>query len=131
MRALTIGTFDLFHHGHVRLLERAAAFGDLTVGVNSDAFVERYKGRPTVDPVSVRADNVRPWASHVLVNDGPGIDLIRDLRPQLVVIGSDWIGRDYLTQIGTSEGELVTLNVAVVFLPRTPGISTSQLREAA
>ena len=54
MRVLTLGTFDVPHYGHLRLLERAAGFGDLFVGVNSDRFIKTYKGAaPAVPQVGV------------------------------------------------------------------------------
>ena len=130
---LTIGTFDLFHRGHQRLLERAATFGTLFVGVNSDRFVREYKRRDAADSQDVRVRNVAALAcvEQTVVNDGPGIDLIRDVSPSLLVIGSDWLPpADYPAQLGTSAGELAGLGVAVLFLPRTPGVSTTELLHA-
>lgn len=132
MRILTIGTFDLFHHGHARLIDRAAHLGTVTVGVNSDQFTRAYKGA-TVEDQDQRLDRVarHPGVADVTLNDGPGIDLIRRLMPDLLVVGSDWLGRYYPAQIGTTADELASLGVAVLFLPRTPGISTTELRTAA
>lgn len=132
MRVLTIGTFDLLHCGHIRLFRRAAQFGELHVGVNSDRFVESYKG-PTREPFADRWRRVEKvgCVHGIHENDGPGIDLIRALMPDLLAVGSDWLDRDYLRQIGTSAEELVALDVSVLFLPRTPGISTTQLRAVA
>lgn len=133
MRVLTIGTFDLLHCGHVRLFRRAAHFGELHVGVNSDRFVEKYKKRSPQERLDARCRRVA--AIHcvhgVHANDGPGIDLIRELMPDVLVIGSDWLDRNYLEQIGTTAEELVALDVSVLFLPRTPGISSTQLRAVA
>jgi cytidyltransferase-like protein len=133
VRVLTIGTFDLLHCGHIRLFRRAALFGELHVGVNSDRFVEAYKERPTADAFEVRCERVAAVRSvyEVHENDGPGVDLIRALMPDVLAIGSDWLDRPYLEQIGTTVEELVALDVSVLFLPRTPGISTTQLRAAA
>lgn len=132
MRVLTIGTFDLFHMGHGRLLERAAQFGTLTVGVNSDRFTTAYKGRPAQDE-RVRSYRVsqHPSVAGVLPNDGPGYDLIATHRPDLLVIGSDWLRRDYPLQLGMTVQDLEELEVGVLYLPRTPGVSTSQLRSEA
>ena len=97
---LTIGTFDLFHLGHLRLLERAAEFGRLEVGVNTDEFVASYKGRPPVVPFDERREIVEALRCVTIAprNDGPGRDLIREVMPDLLVIGMDWHGR-YLEQI--------------------------------
>lgn len=134
MRVLTIGTFDHLHEGHWRLLERASDYALerwVTVGVNSDRFVAEYKGVET-QPELVRMYEVSKEVSvaEVRLNDGPGIDLIRDVQPDLLVIGSDWLDRDYTKQLGTSADELAELGVSVLFLPRTPGISSTERRLA-
>lgn len=130
-RVLTIGTFDLFHLGHLRLLERAAQFGDLEVGVNTDAFVEAYKGSPPVAGEIERLGIVHAlkcvaWAT---LNDGPGRELIIERQPDLLVIGMDWHGR-YLEQIGFNGPEFDSLGIGIVYLPRTPGVSTTERRGA-
>lgn len=132
MRVLTVGTFDCFHLGHERLLARAAQYGPLTVGVNSDLFMAAYKG-PCAQNENARAARVadEQGVEEVVFNDGPGIDLIREIHPDLLVIGSDWLGRDYPAQLGTTADELTDLGVAVLFLPRTPGYSSTALRAAS
>lgn len=130
---MTIGTFDTFHRGHDALLARASGFGRLIVGVNSDRFVEQYKGQFPVETQLRRIERVYAhWAvDDVFLNDGPGIDLIREHKPELLVIGSDWHDK-YLPQIGTSYEELFhELNCGVVYLPRTTGVSSSELRSDA
>lgn len=131
MRVLTIGTFDLLHCGHIRLFRRAAQLGELHVGVNSDRFVKTYKGVSPREAFDIRCGRVAAVSSvhEVHANDGPGVDLIRALMPEMVAVGSDWLERSYPNQIGTSVDELVALDVAVIFLPRTPGISSTQLRQ--
>lgn len=123
MRVLTLGTFDLFHNGHKRLLERAATLGELTVAVNSDRFVTEYKGRPPMWEWADRAHDVSDYAEDVVENDGPGIDVIRHVGPDVIVIGHDWLGKDYPAQLGTTADELADLGVSVLFVPRTPGVS--------
>lgn len=131
-KVLTLGTFDLLHYGHVRLFERAQRYGPLTVGVNSDRFVEAYKGRAPEQSEQKRIANLKVGLGidYVMLNDGPGIELIRRLRPDILVIGSDWLDRNYAKQLGTTAEQLTELNVAVLFLPRTIGISTTELRAA-
>lgn len=130
---LSLGTFDLMHRGHDLLLARASGFGRLVVGVNSDRFVKEYKGRFPVQSQLDRINNVyKHWAvDDVFLNDGPGIDLIREQKPELLVIGSDWHDK-YLPQIGITAQELFTeLRCGIVYLPRTAEISTSELRGEA
>lgn len=133
MKVLTLGTFDCLHYGHARLLERAAEYGQLTIGVNSDRFVLKYKGRKAEQPERTRIAQLKVGmcAEYVMLNDGPGIDLIRRIRPDILAIGSDWLDNDYTKQIGTTAERLAELGVSVLFLPRTLGISTTELREAS
>lgn len=132
MKVLTLGSFDLLHYGHIRLFERAAKFGPLTVGVNSDRFITEYKGRAPAQNQQKRIANLTPGLGieRALLNDGPGIDLIRSLRPDILAIGSDWLDNDYTAQIGTDAERLAELGVSVLFLPRTIGVSTTELRAA-
>lgn len=131
MRCLTIGTFDLLHTGHRYLFARAAAYGELTVGVNSDRFVAEYKG----DPVQSAEARMRKVGSlddvaHVRLNDGPGRDLIEDVRPELLVVGGDWMDRDYLAQIDCTRELFEGLRCDLLFVARLPGFSTTALRRS-
>lgn len=91
----TNGCFDILHAGHVSLLERARALGAyLVVGLNSDASITRLKG-PT-RPVNNCGDRVTVlkairWVDHVEVFDeDTPLELIRRLRPDVLVKGGDW-----------------------------------------
>lgn len=130
MRLLTIGTFDCFHYGHLRLLQRAAMYGHrLYVGVNSDRFVAQFKGPTLINEAQRMAivGGIRV-VDEVFLNDGPGRALIERVQPNALVIGSDWHERSYLAQIGLSQEEIDGLSVGVLYLPRTPDISTSEIR---
>jgi cytidyltransferase-like protein len=133
MRVLTLGTFDLFHPGHVYLLRRAADFGGVHVGVNSDRFVEQYKGQPAVDRERKRMHVVERcrYVTRVHLNDGPGRELIERIRPSLIVVGGDWLAHDYLDQIDTPADVLQDIGCDVLFIARKPGYSTTQARAAA
>lgn len=121
-RVLTYGTFDLFHVGHIRLLERARALGDyLVVGLSTDEF-NQLKGKSSVFSYAERfailsavkhVDKIIPednWdqkVSDVLANE---IDVF--------VIGDDWQGKfDFLRP-----------HCDVTYLPRTAGISTTYIK---
>jgi glycerol-3-phosphate cytidylyltransferase len=112
-RVLTYGTFDLFHVGHIRLLERARALGDyLVVGLSTDEF-NLGKGKNSVFSAVRHVDKIIPegsWdqkVSDVLAND---IDVF--------VIGDDWQGKfDFLKA-----------HCEVSYLPRTAGISTTYIK---
>ena len=96
--ALTNGTFDLVHVGHLRSLEQARAHADvLVVGINSDASVRTYKGpdRPIV-PQAERAELIAGLAcvDYVLIFDEPTAERLVDLiRPEVYVKGADYAAK--------------------------------------
>ena len=96
--ALTNGTFDLLHVGHLHSLEQARALGDLlVVGVNSDASVRAYKApnRPIV-PQAERAELIAGLAcvAYVVIFDEPTSErLIEAIRPEVYVKGADYADR--------------------------------------
>ena len=122
---ITYGVFDLFHEGHARLLERARQLGDkLIVGVTTDRYAMERGKLCVVEPLEVRMDNVRrcPWVDQVIVEDHMGQkaeDILR-FGADILAMGDDWLGKfDAL-------GDLCQ----VVYLPRTPNVSSSLLRNA-
>jgi len=122
-KVITYGTFDLFHEGHYNLLKRAKALGDwLIVGVTTDNFdLERGKMN-TCDNVMDRIEAVRRTglADQIIIEEyrGQKIDDIQKYGVDIFAIGSDWTGYfDYLKEY-----------CEVVYLPRTEGISSTQLR---
>jgi cytidyltransferase-like protein len=125
------GTFDLLHPGHVRLLSRAADLGEVWVSLNTDEFVERYKGsRPVMTLDERRTMLVALSCVHsVTVNTGdedsrPAIDLV---APSYIVHGDDWTGDGYLAQLGIDRWFLTARGIGLVFFPYTDGVSTSDL----
>lgn len=126
---LTMGTWSVPHLGHAAFLRRCAEFGDLVVGVNSDAFVTRYRGEPALFNENERLTLIEALGYRAVINDGPGADLIRTIRPWLLVVGTDWARRDYHAQIGMDQDEMDVLGVGLLFLPVRPlGISSSEIR---
>jgi choline-phosphate cytidylyltransferase len=121
---LTFGTFDVFHVGHLRVIERAAELGDrLVVGVSADALNLRKKGR---EPVFSQGERLAIVAALRAVDEvfiEESLELKRDYIQQfgahVLVMGDDWEGRfDEFRDI-----------CEVVYLPRTPAISTTALIE--
>ena len=120
---LTYGTFDLFHIGHVRLLQRASALGErLYVGVSSDA-VNALKGKNSIIPYEQRAaivaamkevDGVFPEENWTQKKSD-----IERLKADILVMGNDW------------EGKFDDLNTicSVHYLPRTEDISTTDIKK--
>ena len=121
---ITYGVFDVFHEGHRRLLERAKALGDrLIVGVTTDAYAYRRGKLCVADPLEKRMENVRacPCVDRVIIEDHYGQkaeDIVR-YGVDIFAIGDDWLGKfDALESL-----------CRVVYLKRTPGISSSLLRQ--
>ena len=115
---ITFGTFDLFHVGHVRLLGRAAALGDkLVVGVSSDALNQAKKGRAPVYSEDARMEIVRAMRCVDAVFLEESLELkeayIREHGASVLVMGDDW------------EGAFDDMCERVVYLPRTPHVSTT------
>lgn len=123
-KVITYGTYDLFHQGHYNLLKRAKELGDyLIVGVTTDNFdLERGKMN-TCNNVMERIEAVKATglADQIVIEEykGQKIDDIQRYGVDVFAIGSDWTGYfDYLKEF-----------CEVVYLPRTEGISSTQLRE--
>lgn len=129
MKVLTIGSFDLLHYGHIYLFQRAALFGELTVGVNSDAFITKYKGKPPVLTQEERMENIRSLGLPVVLNETEGRELIQEFAPNVIAIGSDWARKDYLKQINVTQDELDEAGIMVLYIPYTNTISSTAIKE--
>lgn len=128
VKVLTIGSFAVPHIGHAAFLRASAAFGDLTVGVNSDAFIATYKGTEPLFSHDERMTLIRSLGYRVLLNDGPGRELIAEEQPNILTIGTDWARKDYLRQIDTTQDELDDWGVTVAYIPIRPiGISSTEV----
>lgn len=123
---ITYGNFDLLHYGHIRLLTRAKALGDhLIVALSTDQFSTECKNKKCVLPYEERkalletlkcVDQIIPETCWEQKQTD-----ITDYDIDVFVIGDDWKGKfDYLKAYG----------VQVVYLPRTPEISTTNIKKA-
>lgn len=124
-RILTYGTFDLLHYGHIRILKRARELGDyLVVALSTDEF-NALKGKKAYHDYETRKKMLEAIRYVDLVipenNWEQKIDDIKDYKIDVVVMGDDWAGSDkfdYLKEY-----------CEVAFLERTPGISTTQIKQ--
>lgn len=123
-KVITYGTFDLFHEGHYRLLQRAKALGDyLIVGVTTEKYdMERGKLN-VVDSLMTRIENVKKsgFADEVIIEEASGqkVSDIQKYHVDIFTVGSDWVGAfDYIKDY-----------CQVVYLERTKNISSTMLRE--
>ena len=123
VKVITYGTYDLFHYGHQRLLERAKDLGDyLIVGVTADDF-DKQRGKINVkQSLMERIESVRATglADEIIIEEyeGQKIDDIKRYDVDIFTVGSDWVGHfDYLNEY-----------CDVVYLERTEGVSSSDIR---
>ncbi len=122
-RAITYGTFDLFHVGHLRLLKRIANLADeLYVAVSSDEFNAK-KGKRCIIPFEERSEIIEALhcVTKVLREDNwdQKIPDVQNNHCDLFVMGDDWQGKfDFLKDY-----------CDVIYLPRTPGISTTDIKK--
>lgn len=123
-RVITFGTFDIFHVGHLNILKRAAEHGDtLIVGISTDALNFSKKQRYPVCPQKSRMEIVEALKCVDEVFYEESLELKRqyiiDHQADVLVMGDDWAGKfDEFNDI-----------CDVIYLPRTPSISTTELIE--
>lgn len=131
MKVLTVGTFEIPHYGHYRLFKRCSAFGSLDVGVNSDEFIQKYKGFKPVMNYEERARTIQDWGFHVWKNDQTDGSIkycIEKSKCDLLVIGSDWLDSDYFGQIGLDREYLEENEISLMYMPYTKNISTTEIK---
>lgn len=122
-KVITYGSFDLFHEGHYKLLERAKALGDyLIVGVTTEQYDESRGKLNVVDSLMERIEHVKQtgFVDEVIIEDhvGQKIEDIQKYNINIFTVGSDWLGKfDYLKEY-----------CDVVYLERTKGVSSTMLR---
>lgn len=123
-KVITYGSFDLFHEGHRRIIERAKALGDyLIVGVTTEHYDET-RGKINIrDPLMKRIENIQKTGlvDEIIIESSSGQKLedVQKYEIDIFTVGSDWIGHfDYLREY-----------CEVIYLERTKGISSTKLRE--
>jgi glycerol-3-phosphate cytidylyltransferase len=128
MRVYTTGVFDILHRGHLNILTQAAALGEVIVGVMTDQGVEATKGTRPILSLEEREAQIRslPFVSQVISYTDPDQrPNYAAVKPDIVVQGDDWLfsadrtpALEYLRAHG----------IRLVLLPRTQGISTTEIR---
>lgn len=123
-RVITYGTFDMLHYGHINLLKRAKQLGDyLIVACSTDEFNSSAKKKKAFFSYEQRKELLEAIRYVDLVIPEESWDQkktdIQEFRVDTFVIGDDWAGKfDYLKEFGCD----------VVYLPRTPEISTTSIK---
>ncbi|RBW45604.1 glycerol-3-phosphate cytidylyltransferase [Psychromonas sp. B3M02] len=124
LNIITFGTFDVFHVGHINILESAAELGSrLIVGVSSDELNRSKKGR---DPIYLEQDRIKIISSlkcvdEVFIEESLELkaEYIKKYKADVLVMGDDWKGKfDHFSNL-----------CKVIYFPRTPSISTTEIIE--
>ena len=123
-RVITYGTFDLLHYGHINLLRRAKEYGDyLIVALSTDEFNSVCKNKKcyfSYEQRKLLLESIR-YVDLVIPEENweQKVSDVKEYHVDTFVIGDDWVGKfDFLKD-----------SCEVVYLPRTPEISTTQIKE--
>lgn len=129
-KGYTVGTFDLFHVGHLNLLKEAKKYCEyLIVGIHSDEWVYQCKKHNTIIPYNERAEIISSikYVDEIVKNTGLSkIQAWNEYRFNVAFIGDDWKNTEIWTNI---EKELNTVGVDVIYIPYTKEISTTYLKK--
>jgi cytidyltransferase-like protein len=128
MRVYTTGVFDILHRGHLNILTQAAALGELTVGIMTDQGVEDTKGTRPILSIEEREAQIRslPFVQEVIqYTDVDQRANYATLKPDIVVQGDDWL---FSADRSAALNYLRDNGIRLVLLPRTQGISTTEIR---
>lgn len=129
----TGGTFDLFHRGHANFLRQCKEIGDhLTVSLNTDEFIYRYKGSYPVMSYDDRKEVLLScrYVDEIISNtDGEDSKpAILSVKPNFIIIGSDWAKKDYYKQMNFTQDWLDQNNIILLYVPYTENISSTIIK---
>lgn len=120
IKVITFGTYDLFHIGHTNILKRSIEYGDLVVGVSTDELNSK-KGKISINNLEKRKSDVYNSTYAIEIFDEERLELkneyIKKYKCNLLIMGDDW------------KNAFNECDCACLYLPRTPGISTTMLKE--
>ena len=125
----TQGVFDMFHIGHLKLINHAKEQCEiLIVGVNSDKLVEQYKKKTPIINEADRSEivrNLKAVDKCEIVSTLDKVEIYKQIQFDAIFIGDDWKGNERWAQ---TERDLAAYNVPVVYLPHTPNVSSTILK---
>ncbi|MCX8158662.1 MAG: adenylyltransferase/cytidyltransferase family protein, partial [Candidatus Diapherotrites archaeon] len=131
-------TFDLLHTGHLRLFKKcrqlAGEKGVVIVGLNTDEFVFKFKKKYPLLTYKEREELIKETGLVDIIiknnqKDGTIKDVIKKTKPQIIVVGSDWARKDYLSQIGLNWDYLDKNKIWLCYVNYEWGISSSELKK--
>jgi len=132
----TGATFDILHAGHINFLRQCKEYfpdSYLIVSLNTDEFIEQFKGKMPVFNFDERKKLLETveYVDEVIRNIG-GEDskpAILTVEPDVIIIGSDWLNKDYLKQMSLTEEWLRKNHIALIYIPYTEIISTTEIKK--
>ncbi len=132
MKVYVGGTFDLFHVGHVQFLIKANQFGLVTVALNTDEFVKKFKGKAPIMTYAERYEVVKScrYVYNVIPNisgadSKPTIEMV---NPDYIVVGDDWKDKGYCSQMSFTPKWLSQRKINLIYVPYTKNISTTIIK---
>ena len=129
MTIYTGGTFDFLHIGHINFLNHCKKLGDVTVALNTDEFIERYKGKKPLFSYEERKTHLLSIVSRVIPNDSEDSrPTILSVKPDVIAIGTDWAIKDYYKQMSFTQDWLDEQNITLIYIPYYKHISSSEIK---
>lgn len=121
------GSFEIVHQGHINLINKMKALGNVTLFLVDDWVINKYKNRPLVTTLENRINNLKQLDVNVLVmnknTEYENMQMVLDLKPDIYCFGEDQRSIWNLEL----ESKLTTQGCKCLIIPRTPNISTTLL----
>ena len=129
------GTFDIPHLGHLNFFRQCKFLFPkswLTIALNTDEFIEKFKGKPPLFSYEEREKFLKTieYIDKIVPNI-EGADSTKTIliyKPNVIIIGSDWLEKDYCKQMGFNAQWLRDHGITLVYVPYTEGISTTEIK---
>jgi glycerol-3-phosphate cytidylyltransferase len=142
MRVYNGGTYDLLHVGHLYVFKQmrdwAGRDGEVIIGLNTDEFVEEFKGHKTVQSYLERSEilSAIKYIDRIVPNvGGKDSTIVLDaIRPDYIAAGHDWYSPDdekYCKQMGFTKEWLRDRDISLVYMKWMPGYSSTNIRSNA
>jgi glycerol-3-phosphate cytidylyltransferase len=132
MRVYTQGSFDIMHSGHINLFKKCrllAGDGEVVAACLSDKAYEKYRGYPAAKPFSERKGLLEAckYVDRVIESDPEKTaEEIGRVKPDIVIVGSDWASKDIYKQYRMTKAELAPM---LVYQPYTTEITSTMIKE--
>jgi len=133
IKGYTGGSFVIPHFGHYNFFRLCKLYCDyLVISLNTDEFILQYKGYTPEYSYQERENILKtcPYIDEIIPNEG-GQDskpAILSVHPNVILIGSDWLSKDYCKQMSFTPQWLTDHKISLCYLPYTEGVSTSDIK---